>query len=153
MPLRGCSIGNCACLSFESFPWKKPLKPKQTEPTAPVTDNAVNMESTWKIAIRPSQSRNPQQNSSPKPKKQPKTSPSSADPTRGGGLLFTSKFHCKNGSRQGGKSQLKKHKKTKQKKKSPKTGHLSGTYIEERDAPMPGVPWRTGLFVIANSPR
>jgi len=31
--------------------------------------------------------------------------------------------------------------------------YFSGTYIDERDAPIPGVPWRTGLLVIANSPR
>ena len=31
--------------------------------------------------------------------------------------------------------------------------YFSGTYIDERDAPIPGVPCRTGLFVIANSPR
>jgi hypothetical protein len=31
--------------------------------------------------------------------------------------------------------------------------YFSGTYIDDRDAPMPGVPCRTGLFVMANSPR
>lgn len=31
--------------------------------------------------------------------------------------------------------------------------YLSGTYIELREAPMPGVPWTTFLFVIMNSPR
>jgi hypothetical protein len=34
-----------------------------------------------------------------------------------------------------------------------KEGYFSGTYIEDRDAPIPGVPCLTGLFVIANSPR
>jgi hypothetical protein len=34
-----------------------------------------------------------------------------------------------------------------------KDGYFSGTYIEDRDAPMPGVPCLTGLFVIANSPK
>ena len=52
------------------------------------------------------------------------------------------------------KSQLKKTQKNKQKKKSPrKPFYLSGTYIEDREAPIPGVPWRTGLLVMANSPR
>jgi hypothetical protein len=41
--------------------------------------------------------------------------------------------------------------KTEEEKKE--KGYFSGTYIEERDAPIPGVPWRTGLLVIANSPR
>jgi hypothetical protein len=31
--------------------------------------------------------------------------------------------------------------------------YFRGTYIEDRDAPIPGVPCLTGLFVIANSPR
>ncbi len=31
--------------------------------------------------------------------------------------------------------------------------YFSGTYIEERDAPIPGVPCLTGLLVMANSPR
>ena len=31
--------------------------------------------------------------------------------------------------------------------------YFSGTYIDERDAPIPGVPCLTGLLVIANSPR
>jgi hypothetical protein len=30
--------------------------------------------------------------------------------------------------------------------------YFSGTYIDERDAPMPGVPCLTGLLVMANSP-
>ena len=30
--------------------------------------------------------------------------------------------------------------------------YFSGTYIDEREAPIPGVPCRTGLLVIANSP-
>jgi len=34
-----------------------------------------------------------------------------------------------------------------------KVAYFSGTYIDERDAPIPGVPCLTGLFVIANSPR
>ncbi len=34
-----------------------------------------------------------------------------------------------------------------------KNAHFSGTYIEDLDAPIPGVPCLTGLFVIANSPR
>jgi len=32
-------------------------------------------------------------------------------------------------------------------------GYFSGTYIDERDAPIPGVPCLTGLLVIANSPK
>ena len=31
--------------------------------------------------------------------------------------------------------------------------YFSGTYIEDRDAPIPGVPCLTGLLVMANSPR
>jgi hypothetical protein len=31
--------------------------------------------------------------------------------------------------------------------------YFRGTYIDERDAPIPGVPCLTGLLVIANSPR
>jgi hypothetical protein len=31
--------------------------------------------------------------------------------------------------------------------------YFSGTYIEDRDAPIPGVPCLTGLFVTANSPK
>ncbi len=31
--------------------------------------------------------------------------------------------------------------------------YFNGTYIEEREAPMPGIPCLTGLFVIANSPK
>ena len=31
--------------------------------------------------------------------------------------------------------------------------YFSGTYIDERDAPIPGVPCLTGLLVMANSPR
>ena len=31
--------------------------------------------------------------------------------------------------------------------------YFSGTYIDERDAPIPGVPCLTGLLVTANSPR
>ena len=31
--------------------------------------------------------------------------------------------------------------------------YLRGTYMLERDAPMPGVPWTTFWLVIANSPR
>ena len=34
-----------------------------------------------------------------------------------------------------------------------KAAYFSGTYIDDRDAPIPGVPCLTGLFVIANSPR
>ena len=34
-----------------------------------------------------------------------------------------------------------------------KSVYFSGTYIDERDAPIPGVPCLTGLLVIANSPR
>ena len=30
--------------------------------------------------------------------------------------------------------------------------YLRGTYILDLEAPIPGVPWRTLLFVIANSP-
>ena len=31
--------------------------------------------------------------------------------------------------------------------------YFRGTYIDERDAPIPGVPCLTGLLVMANSPR
>ena len=31
--------------------------------------------------------------------------------------------------------------------------HFSGTYIDDLDAPIPGDPCLTGLFVIANSPK
>jgi hypothetical protein len=34
-----------------------------------------------------------------------------------------------------------------------KAVYFNGTYIDERDAPIPGVPCLTGLLVIANSPR
>ncbi len=44
-------------------------------------------------------------------------------------------------------------KKIKIKKNKRKVDYFSGTYIEERDAPIPGVPCLTGLLVIANSPR
>jgi hypothetical protein len=52
--------------------------PCRTEPAAekanaPETDNAANMESTWKVATRPNKSRNPQTPSNAEPKKQPKT--------------------------------------------------------------------------------
>jgi hypothetical protein len=43
--------------------------------------------------------------------------------------------------------------KTKRENKEKKFVYFSGTYIEERDAPIPGVPCLTGLLVIANSPR
>jgi hypothetical protein len=42
---------------------------------------------------------------------------------------------------------------SKKRKRKGKSNYFSGTYIDERDAPIPGVPCRTGLFVIANSPR
>ena len=59
-------------------------KPSKTESAAgkvaaPVTDNAVNMESTLKVATRPSQSRNTQTPSSPKPKKQQGTQVAKAE--------------------------------------------------------------------------
>ncbi|MGA2386405.1 MAG: hypothetical protein ABSG33_07725 [Candidatus Bathyarchaeia archaeon] len=44
-----------------------------------ITDNNVNMESTLKVATRPSQSRNVQTPSSPKPKKQPKMQTAKAE--------------------------------------------------------------------------
>jgi hypothetical protein len=51
--------------------------PSKTKPAlrtaAPKTDNNRNIDSTWKVATRPSESRSPQTTSSPKPKKQPKT--------------------------------------------------------------------------------
>jgi hypothetical protein len=52
--------------------------PCRTEPAAekanaPETDNSFNMGSTWKVAIRPNKSRNPQTPSNAEPKKQPKT--------------------------------------------------------------------------------
>jgi hypothetical protein len=31
--------------------------------------------------------------------------------------------------------------------------YLRGTYIDDRDAPIPGEPCLTGLFVMANSPK
>lgn len=37
--------------------------------------------------------------------------------------------------------------------KKKKRAYFNGTYIEDREAPIPGVPCLTGLFVIANSPR
>ncbi len=45
--------------------------------------------------------------------------------------------------------------KTKIEKKKRLVGaaYFSGTYIDDRDAPIPGVPCLTGLLVIANSPR
>ena len=43
--------------------------------------------------------------------------------------------------------------KTKKENKEKKLIYFSGTYIEERDAPIPGVPCLTGLLVMANSPR
>ena len=42
---------------------------------------------------------------------------------------------------------------TKQTEGEKKSAYFSGTYIEDRDAPMPGVPCLTGLFVTANSPK
>ena len=46
----------------------KPRKLATQNP--PITDNKLNMESTWKVASRPYESRNKQTASSPKPKKQ-----------------------------------------------------------------------------------
>jgi hypothetical protein len=45
----------------------------------PITDNNFNMGSTWKVARRPSQSRNVQAETKPKPKKQPKTQKTTAE--------------------------------------------------------------------------
>ena len=42
---------------------------------------------------------------------------------------------------------------TNKKKKRMIAVYFSGTYIDERDAPIPGVPCLTGLFVTANSPK
>jgi|GEM_PF-3546925 len=42
---------------------------------------------------------------------------------------------------------------TKKVLKKKKVVYFSGTYIDDRDAPIPGVPCLTGLLVIANSPR
>jgi hypothetical protein len=39
------------------------------------------------------------------------------------------------------------------KEKEDGAAYFSGTYIEDRDAPIPGVPCLTGLFVTANSPK
>jgi hypothetical protein len=56
--------------------WKN--KTQATEPTAekanaPETDNAANMESTWKVATRPNKSRSPQTPLNAEPEKSPKT--------------------------------------------------------------------------------
>jgi hypothetical protein len=50
-------------------------QPRKTEPPPepPITDNTVNIGSTWKVATRPYKSRNPQTPSNAEPKKQPKT--------------------------------------------------------------------------------
>ena len=42
---------------------------------------------------------------------------------------------------------------TKQIKINKKSFYFNGTYIDDRDAPIPGVPCLTGLLVMANSPR
>jgi len=41
----------------------------------------------------------------------------------------------------------------KQNLKKEKVVYFRGTYIDDLDAPIPGVPCLTGLLVIANSPR
>jgi hypothetical protein len=55
---------------------------------------------------------------------------------------------------------IRKHQQKKRKLKQEKlkrrkdwAAYFSGTYIDDRDAPIPGVPCLTGLLVIANSPR
>ena len=68
-----------------------------------------------------------------KPENRRETSPNQGQSTLTGGLVFVPKNATK---------------------KSPeKNAYFSGTYIDERDAPIPGVPCLTGLLVIANSPK
>ena len=50
------------------------------------------------------------------------------------------------------KTNLEIENKKKQKRKDV-GAYFSGTYIDDLDAPIPGVPCLTGLLVIANSPR
>ena len=52
-----------------------------------------------------------------------------------------------------GKSLNLKNARTEKRNRIEKNVYFSGTYIDERDAPIPGVPCLTGLLVIANSPR
>jgi hypothetical protein len=62
----------------------------------------------------------PAKESSPKPKNQPKTSPSLSDGERGEGLVFVTKFHCKYGLNRvssGTKTITKIEKKTKENNK------------------------------------
>ncbi len=48
-------------------------KTRKIRPYPAISDKAAYVESTYKVATRPSQMGSPQQNSCPKPKKQPKT--------------------------------------------------------------------------------
>ena len=61
---------NLALQSGKPKPKQKPRLPLKT--AAPVADNNVNMESTLKVATRPSQRRNPQKPSNPNQKSNPK---------------------------------------------------------------------------------
>ncbi|MGA2385198.1 MAG: hypothetical protein ABSG33_01540 [Candidatus Bathyarchaeia archaeon] len=59
---------------------QNPSKPSMPwETAAPITDNNLNMQSTLKVAFRPSQSRNTQTPPNPNPKKQPKTQSATAE--------------------------------------------------------------------------
>jgi hypothetical protein len=50
-------------------------------------------------------------------------------------------------------SRIKQHQGKYRLKNKKRVVYFNGTYIEDRDAPIPGVPCLTGLLVMANSPR
>jgi hypothetical protein len=49
------------------------------KPNPPITDNNVNIRSTWKVAFRPSESRNVLTEAKPKPKKQHEKQPATRE--------------------------------------------------------------------------
>ena len=132
---------------------KEPNKPRQPQISSganmhpprrmesrkpPISDNAAYVESTLQVAIRPCTRPKNKQPRVLNPKsnmkhKEPRLKVSTFPKTK-----VATKKYLKNPKRN---------------KKPEKTGYFSGTYIEEREAPIPGVPCRTGLLVIANSPR